>query len=1090
MRLIRKWALLGSFLLTFNATVFHFNPTGSLAKSAFAGVVVRSDDRPSAGHSLNRANAVPTEKSDRYAANITAARSFGNLPISFEPNQGQYDASVRFAAQASGSSLAMTENGLAISSANAQSCAGPTDQVQTRQSDSPCRPTAIRPMWSKFSPAFSRRAVIQPHTLRMRFIGNNESAPTSGKDMLPGSFNYIVGKDPARWRTGVPSYGRVQTAEIYRGIDVSYYGTHNRLEYDFEIHPKADPNLIRISYPGCPHVSVDRNGDLVLRTSWGEVHQAKPVSYQLVGGRRVRAASSYVVRNGFAQFKLGRYDRSRDLIIDPVLDYSTLLGGSNSTAGNSIAVDSGGNAYVTGSNFSSDFPVVNQGQTYPGNDIFVSKLNADGTALVYSTVIGGFEGDTSTGIAVDGSGSAYVTGYTFSSDFPVTANPLQGTLHGETNAFVTKFSPDGSSLVYSTFLGGSQLDFSSGIAVDQSLDAIVAGQTFSRDFPTMAAAQSNKAGASNGFVSKLNPTGSALIYSTYIGGSTNDACSSVAVDSSGNAYTTGGAQSADFPLLDSIQAGFAATTLVKTSDAAESWQASTTGLPPNAQITCLAVDPKDPSIVFAGTANNGVFRTQDAGAAWSQIGASVIGSASSIAIDPVTPTNVYLSPENSPSVFSSTDGGNTWTLDGSVDEGLINTLAVNPANPSVVFALSDLGFFEGGNDTPDFGMVYLSGLQGDAFFRSMAVSSAAPGTILLAGQNAILISVDGGVEWGQTTLTDALTVAIASKSVAYAGTENGLLKSTDGGSTWKQVFLSEQAVTALAVAPGSTKIVYAAFSDGGLFKSTNSGVTWSPVNKGLSAPFIQALAVDPSNASVLYAGSSAISHPFVVKLAPTGGLLFSTLVGGEGYDAGLGIVADGAGNVLITGMTFSQSFPTLNAAQSANAGLFDAFVTKLSGSVPSILYSTYFGGSMNESGASITVGPTGTAYIAGGTFSANLDVVSPLQPANGGGEDAFALSLGSSGSIVYSTYLGGQFDDLASSVAVDGSGNAYLTGLTVSSNFPTTPGVLKSMQGQQFEQDAFITKIAAPADTLAITSALVSGNALTVFGEQFNQGAT
>ncbi|HUK91883.1 MAG TPA: SBBP repeat-containing protein [Blastocatellia bacterium] len=1067
-------------------------PSGMAHISAMLSPASRSGDgvgRRAASGLRSSASSLEPPSIGNPVAKAAAARSFGKLPLSFEPNQGQYDASVRFASHASGCSFLSTDDGMVISFADGRSVQNESAKGRLNDPALPEGRVVSRPMWSKFSPAVFQKRSLRARTLHMQLAGTDPHATTSGEERLPGAFNYMIGADPAKWRTGVPSYGRLRTKGIYKGVDVSYYGNQNKLEYDFIIHPGATPAVIKMSYAGCSGIRVDRNGDLVVSAPWGEIREARPESYQIIGGKRVPVVSAYSVGKGFVGFRLGSYDRSRDLVIDPILAYSTLLGGTGGAAGNSIAVDSSGAAYVTGSNFSSDFPVVNQGQPYPSEDIFVSELNAEGTALVYSTLIGGTGGDTPNAIAVDDMGSAYVTGYTFSSDFP-TVNPLQPALSGEIDAFVTKFSPDGSSLVYSTYLGGTGSDYAFGIAVDQSFNAIVAGQTFSSNFPTAVAAQGSKAGELNGFVSKLNPSGSALVFSTYIGGSTDDACSSVATDAGGSVYVTGGAQSPDFPLLNSVQPAFISTTLVKTSDAARAWQSSIGGLPVNVQVTCLAVDPKDPSIVFAGTINNGVFRSEDAGATWSETSAPVVGSTSSIVVDPVSPSNVYLSRRNSQFVSRSTDGGNTWVQAGGVNSGLINALALDPSNPSTIYAAAGGGLFESEDRGSTFEFVDLGGL-GDNPFDSIAISSFTPQTILVGSGRGLIRSVDGGADWGLTGLFDqALALAIPSKSVAYAGTvQTGLAKSTDNGFTWKTSLQTDHAVTAIAVAPGSTKIVYAAIFNDGVFKSTNGGVSWSAVNQGLSAPFVNAIAADPSNKSVLYAGSASVSHPFVVKLSPTGALLFSTLVGGEGYDAGLGIAVDNTGNVWLTGVTFSKSFPTVNGIQPANAGSFDAFVAKLSGSVPSILFWTYFGGSLDDSGASIAVAPDGNAYIAGGTFSTDLHVVSPSQPASGGSQDAFVLSLDSSGAISYSTYLGGQFIDLASSIAVDGNGDSYLTGQTVSSNFPTTPGVLKGAPTQQFELDAFVTKIAAPSHSLVITGAAVSGNALTVFGEQFNIGA-
>ncbi len=403
----------------------------------------------------------------------------------------------------------------------------------------------------------------------MTLAGANPKATVTGLDELPGKSNYFIGNDPAKWRTNVPTYAKVKYQNVYRGIDLVYYGNPQQLEYDFVVAPGADPKAIsldvaaiRSSLDGgrTAPLRIDANGDLVIPAGEDEVRLHKPVVYQAAvnqgaeGSARHFVDGHYVVKGrNRVSFEVASYDPGKTLVIDPVLVYSTYVGGSNYDQGEGIAVDSAGNAYVTGYTASPDFPTANPLQTVSGGngDVFVAKLNPAGSALVYSTYLGGSNGEDARGIAVDSAGNAYVTGYTSSTDFP-TAKPLQPTSDGD-DAFVAKLNPTGSALLYSTYLGGNNTDVGNGIAVDSEQNAYVTGYTYSSDFPTAHPLQSVYGGNPDVFVAKLNPTGSVLLYSTYLGGSDYDLGFGIAVDSAGNAYVTGGTLSSNFPTANPLQ---------------------------------------------------------------------------------------------------------------------------------------------------------------------------------------------------------------------------------------------------------------------------------------------------------------------------------------------------------------------------------------------------------------------------------------------------------------------------------------------------------------------------------------------------------
>jgi Beta-propeller repeat/FG-GAP-like repeat len=423
----------------------------------------------------------------------------------------------------------------------------------------------------------------------MRFLGANADASLVGLDELPGKSNYFLGSDPGKWRANVPTYSRVKYASIYRGIDLLYYGNQRQLEYDLVVAPGANPNAIQWQVdrlaPDAPGdktreeqaswrgaaLRIEPNGDLLVSAGGREIRLRKPVVYQDSSARHVVEAHYVLRSHRRIGIKVGPYDRQKPLIVDPVLTYSTYLGGSSNDAAVSIAVDSSGNAYVTGGTTSSDFPVSSEYQsTYGGSsgscstypfqcgDAFVTKINAAGSSVAYSTYLGGSANDTAFGIAVDADGDAYVAGETHSTNFPVTTGAFQTTLKGTHNGFVTKLSAAGSALTYSTYLGGSNEDTAASVVVDSSGDAYVVGRTTSTNFPvTTGAFQTTEQGNQDGFVTKLNSTGTAQVYSTYLGGSENDAANGVAIDSSGNAYVAGQTTSTNFPVVNGYQTSFA-----------------------------------------------------------------------------------------------------------------------------------------------------------------------------------------------------------------------------------------------------------------------------------------------------------------------------------------------------------------------------------------------------------------------------------------------------------------------------------------------------------------------------------------------------
>jgi len=386
------------------------------------------------------------------------------------------------------------------------------------------------------------------HRVLMKLQNHNPNPAREGKQKQEGYYNYFIGNDPSKHASYVGLYKEAVVKEVYKGIDLRYYFDKGGLRYDYVVHPGADPAQIVFTLEGSDKTYVNERGNLVFTTRFGEVAMAELKTYQERDKKEIK--SEFIKRGGKWGIALASYDKTQTLIIDPLI-YSTYIGGSIGEVGYDIAIDGSGNAYVTGVTGSTDYDVTPGAfQTTGGgyySDVFVTKLNASGSGLVYSTYIGGYDTDESYGIAVDGSGNAYVTGWTYSIDYNVTSGAFQTTNEGYEEVFVTKLNASGSGLVYSTYIGGSNDDHGYGIAVDGSGNAYVTGGTLSTDYDVTAGAfQTTLNGWCNVFVTKLNASGSGLVYSTYIGGSNVEDGSGIAVDGSGNAYVTGWTYSTDY----------------------------------------------------------------------------------------------------------------------------------------------------------------------------------------------------------------------------------------------------------------------------------------------------------------------------------------------------------------------------------------------------------------------------------------------------------------------------------------------------------------------------------------------------------------
>jgi hypothetical protein len=480
------------------------------------------------------------------------AQAMRKSPMTFQANEGQTDAEVRYVAHGAGYELFLTDREAVVTLR--QPAARPTKPV-----------VRIRGMRENVHAA--KNSVV-----RLQLDGANTNAEVSGVNLLPVRTNYFVGSDPKNWHTNVPSYSQVKYHDVYPGVDLVFYGNQRRLEYDLIVAPGADPSKIAFNINGTKDLKLDSKGNLIMRVGRGELELQKPTIYQERAGQRTEIAGSYAIAaNHRVTVTVSKYDTMQPLVIDPALDYSTFLGGSQDDMANGIAVDKNGNAYVAGTTFSTDFPTIATAfKPQPPNStpaVFVAELNPTGVApLVNSTYLSGSGGDSANGIAIDATGNIYVTGQSFSLDFPTTAatafNPGPLATNPGGTAFLTVLN--GNSLVYSTYLGGTAGDEGWGVAADANGQAYVAGQAFPSAFTIPGTAGTFPSPAPNpigsAFLARIDTTKSgaaSLVYYTFLagtglgignpGGTVAELAQTVAVDANQDAYITGFTTSTDFP---------------------------------------------------------------------------------------------------------------------------------------------------------------------------------------------------------------------------------------------------------------------------------------------------------------------------------------------------------------------------------------------------------------------------------------------------------------------------------------------------------------------------------------------------------------
>ena len=504
---------------------------------------------------------VPSPAADQPAAPNSAAAqrarvAFGNLPLTFEPNQGQADSQIKYMTHWHGYDLFLTSKEAVFAMPVGPQNSAALDLLTQRQNG--LSGTAK----SAAAPAATANA---ESVIRMTMPGGNPEPVIAAEEQQPGVKNYFIGNDPKNWHINIPAFARVRYRDVYPGVDVVYHGTR-QLEFDVVVNPGANPDQIELSFDGAKHISTDASDNQILTSEAGELRLQRPVSYQEENGTRQAVDSRFVVKNDHqVVFALGSYDRSRQLVIDPSISFATYFGGggtngSGAETGLGIAVDGTGNAYVVGTtNSSTPLPghptLIPPGGQY---DCYLVEFSPSGS-IVFTTIFGGSQNDLPQAVAVDTSG-IYVVGLTQSTDFPVTAGAAQTTfggagVNGNGDAFVAKLATTGASITWATYLGGKDFDEAFAVAVDNSQNVFVVGETFSLTtvtppFPIVNPLPqgSTNNGLADGFVTEVKSDGTAFLMSSYVGGANLDFATGVAWNlTTGNVYVSGGTQSPNLP---------------------------------------------------------------------------------------------------------------------------------------------------------------------------------------------------------------------------------------------------------------------------------------------------------------------------------------------------------------------------------------------------------------------------------------------------------------------------------------------------------------------------------------------------------------
>jgi len=1058
---------------------------------------------------------VTKELSDNKGTLSKVNDAYNQLPMSFEANLGQHsDTAVKYLSRARNYDLTLATNQAVFTLRNSLVGSG--------------------------SESHSRSGIANPpDVLRMKLLGARTSPLIPDSVQLPGKMNYFLGDDPATWRPNVPTYSRLVQRQVYKGIDIAYYGNQQQLEYDFIVAPGSDPNVITLEFAGLQSLRVDANGDLLLGTARGQLRQHKPTAFQIVDGvRREISARTVIKGRRRVGFKLAPYDPTKTLIIDPVLSYSTYIANGEPVVAN-IALDSAGNAYVVGEVLASAFRAPSGSLKTSDDDYeaaFVTKFNASGTEIIYSSLLGGKNGHSfGRGIAIDSEGNAFISGLTNSNSFPTTHGAFQTHGHGSGNdeVFVAKLNPSGSDLVYSTYLGGTGIDSAYKIAIDNAGNAYIEGTTNSANFPTTPSAfqpSKNPSSFTDAFVAKLDATGSSLLYSTFLGGSGSDGAGSIAVDQFGNAYVTGGTTSMDFPttpgsfqpIRGSIDSGpglhFAAFVAKLSVDGSHLVYSSYLGdsssggdikvdAAGNAYVTGQA-DSETFPIVNAPQAklHGGILIKSVDGNTWT-LASGGLPKGGTIFVNPIVDPQdrsriyVAVSPGG---LFKSTDSGNSWLPAG---RGLPHTyfvasLVMDPITRTTLYV--GLGNSQGGSlyrstDGGDNWSIVSAELSG----FNVKIDPKTPSTLYAANNNHALIkSIDRGAHWSLSNqgmpqgaqITD-LAIDPQTPSNLYATTVEDLLKSTDGGNTWVSEADVRGANPRVVVDPKNTSTVYfvAAHSDFDLSSVKGRGNTRKRAAQTKPLEGVSKSTDSGETWQLMNDGLASLFVPYGLVIDPLDSSTIYLPAANGLYRTSDAAITWTRIDQHMSGMALAispSSDHTIYAANQAGGAEGDAFVTKVNAEGSSLIFSTLLGGLFVDYGKSITLDADGNIFVAGVTASSDFPVTAnALQMTHSGLMDVFIAKLdGSSGRLDFATFLGGGSVDDPGGIALDSAGNIYVAGYTISHDFPTANAIIPILPPMPPNRGSFISKISLSGSARkgpSITSVTAKGKKLFVNGEDF-----
>lgn len=815
----------------------------------------------------------------------------------------------------------------------------------------------------------TKRGVI----VKLTFEGSKK-AIIKGEDPRATRIHYLIGNDSNKWRKGINTYREVVYEGIYPGIDLRYKSTTGQLKYQFEVSEGADPGVISISIAGIDGLILDDTGNLIIKTAMGDMQDIKPYTYQEINGKKVEIASGFqITGNSQYSFKLGSYNKDYPLIIDPGIAWSTFLGGELADRGLGVVVDIEGNVIVTGYTYSAtDFPIANG--LYPSyqlnKDVFVTKFTPDGSTFVYSTYLGGAGSEEAHDIAVDRSGNIYLSGYTNSASFSAGTTRIGS--GGMWDVFIAKLSPDGSELIYSTFLGDGQNEQGHTLEIDGAGNAYVTGYTESLTFPSGANhTQFGPRGSRDVFLAKLSPDGSTLLYSASFGGTGDDDSHDLVINTDGNIFVIGHASTADFPTTTGpAYAGNEDVFVLKLNVAGDAIDYSRfLGGTGDEEGHGLGIDAAGNAFI-TGYTTDASFLT----------GANRLGPGGG-SFDAFV---VKLSPDGSSILFSTILGGS--------DEEMGHDLAVDGV-----------------------GYIYI---VGDTLSGDFPVSADAFDT-------------------------------------------------THGGNSQKDTYITK-------LSPDGANIIYSTFIGGSALDEAhdialdNSGNVYITGWTSSASDF-------PLTAGIPDNTFGGTTEAFVMKfrLNEPLPLFYSTFIGGYGSDESNAIAVDRHGNIYITGGSTSANFPTTPGAYDTQLGENDSgrdvFISKLNADASELIYSTFIGGRKPEYishfSKAIAVDESENVFVAGRTNSDDFPVTpgahDSILGTGGNGQDAFIAKLSADGStLLYCTYLGGQKYDQANALAVDKDGNIFVTGTANSTTtFPPTTGPLNN------GQDVFVAKL-VPDDTV------------------------